>query len=374
MKKITRILAFLLIFTMLFPLVSCKKDKDGEKGDGGNDWNPYPYENLGDYLTLPDYKSFTISQAYIDNEINLILAALFDDQKLYVDVKTDRVSKAWDRVTLEFSNVTIGDETVFPLPEDPEGGEDTEEKPNTLEFTIGTHITVAELENAATGIKLNEEKELTFTFSADYKSNPDYAGKTATLKFKLTKLQEPPELTDDLCYRYTSYVNPEIMREAFEQEVIYAKFWDEMLEKSVLKARPEKEFNDYYNWFVDIFKTYAKSNNKTLEEYVTTDGKNHPSMGLYDGITMNEFYALANAYADDHLKNDLLLHSLIRAEGLQTSGGLYEAAQRQLLLSYGVGYTIDSLIEQHGKDQIITSIMDIQVRRRILTYVTKTAG
>ncbi len=372
MKKITRVLALLLIFTMLFPLVSCKKDKDDEK-DGGNDWNPYPYENLGDYLTLPDYKSFTISQAYIDSEINLILAALFDDQDLYVDVKTERASKEWDRVTLEFSSVVIGDETVFPLPEDPEGGDDTQKKPNTLEFTIGTHTTIAELENAAVGIKLNEEKELTFTFSADYKSNPDYAGKTATLKFKLITLQEPPELTDDLCYRYTSYVNPEIMCEAFEQEIIYANFWNEMLEKSVLKAKPEKEYNEYYNWFVDIFKTYAKSNNKTLEEYVTTDGKNHPSMGLYDGITMDEFYALATAYADDNLKNDLLLHSLIRAEGLETSGGLYDAAQRQLLLSYGVGYTIDSLIAQHGKDQIITSIMDIQVRRRILTYVTKTA-
>ena len=370
MKKITKVLAVLLIFTMLFPLVSCKKDKDED--EVGDVWNPYPYENLGDYLTLPDYKSFTISQSYIDNEINLILAALFDDQNLYVDVKTERAAKTWDKIKLEFSSVVIGEETVFPLPEGSDEAENT--APNTLEFVIGTHTTVSELENAAAGMTLNSEKELTFTFPADYKNKPEYAGKAATFKFKLIKLQEPPELTDDLCYRYTSYVNPEIMCDAFEQEVIYAKFWEEMLGKSVLKARPEKEFNEYYNWFVDVFKTYAKSNNKTLEEYVTTDGKNHPSMGLYDGITIDEFYALATAYADDNLKNDLLLHSLIRAEGLQTSGGLYDAAQRQLLLSYGVGYTIDSLIEQHGKDQIITSIMDIQVRRRILTYVTKTAG
>ncbi len=371
MKKITRALAFLLVFTMLFPLVSCKKDKEDE--EGGYVWNPYPYENLGDFLTLPDYKSFSISQAYIDNEINLILASLFDDQNLYVDVKTERQAKEWDRVKLEFSSIVVGGETVYPLPENPEGGEDTAKKENSYEFTIGTHTATEELENAALGMTLNSEKEITFEFPADYNTVKDYAGKTATFKFKLTKLQEPPELTDDLCYRYTAYINPEIMREAFEQEIIYANFWDRMLENSVLKAKPEKEFNEYYNWFIDIFKTYAKSNNKTLEEYVTTDGKNHPSMGLYDGITMDEFYSLATEYADKNLKNDLLLHSLIRAEGLQTSGGLYDAAQRQLLLSYGVGYTIDSLIEQHGKDQIVTSIMDIQVRRRILTYVTKTA-
>ncbi len=370
MKKTLRILAFLLVFTMLFPLVSCKKDDDGEDDDYV--WNPYPYENLGDFLSVPDYKGFSVSQAFIDREINLILASLFNDRNLYVEVTTERAAKEWDRVKLEFSSIVVGEETVYPLPEDPEGDGDTSEKENSYAFVLGSHSAIADIENAVFGMTLNSEKEITFDFPTDYTTVKDYAGKTATFKFKLVNIQEPPELTDDLCYRFTTYINPEVMREAFEQEIIYGKFWEYMLENSVLKAKPEKEFNDYYNYFLDIIKSYAKSNNKTLEEYVTTDGKNHPSMGLYDGITMDDFYRIATEFADENLKNDLLLHSLIRAEGLQTSGGLYKAAERQLLLSYGVGYTIDSLMEKHGKDQIITSIMDIQVRSRILTYVTKT--
>ncbi len=370
MKKTFRILAFLLTFTMLFPLVSCKKDRDD-----GDDyvWNPYPYENLGDFLTLSDYKSFSISQAFIDREISATLSALFNEKKLYADVKTEREAKDWDKVKLTFSSITVGEETVYPLPENPEGGEGSAEKENSYEFIIGAHAAISDIENAVIGMTLNSEKEITFVFPADYTAVKDYAGKTATFKFKLASLQEPPLLNDDLCYRYTTYPTAESLRTAFEQEIIYGKFWEYMLDSSVLKARPEKEFNDYYNSFLDVFKTYAKSNNKTLEEYVTTDGKNHPSMGLYDGITMDKFYELASNYADDNVKNDLILFSLVRAENLQTSGSLYEAAQRQLLLSYGIGYTIDSLIKKHGKDQIVTSIMDIQVRNRILTYVTKTA-
>ena len=142
---------------------------------------------------------------------------------------------------------------------------------------------------------------------------------------------------------------------------------------AVLVKAPEKEYKDYYNSFVEPFKTYAKSNNKTLEEYVIQDGHNHPSSGLYQGISMAELYKIAEDFANENIKNDLLLHALVRAEGLQASGPLYIAAQKELMLSYGIGYTIDDLVEQYGEMQIITSIMDIQVRKQVLKYVTKSA-
>ena len=370
MKKITRPLSLLLAVLMLFPLVSCKKDKEGDGGDGDFTWNPYPYENLGEFISLPDYKSFTISQAFIDEQINIILASLFDDQALYVDVTSGRAAAKWDRVKLDYVSIVVDGETVFPVPSD--GDDSDEQEENSTTFVIGVGVAYPDIEEAVIGMTLNSEKTLTFTFPEDYAGVPEYAGKEATFVFKLTKHQEPPELNDDLCYRYTSYINVEVMTRMFEQEIMYTELWNYMLENATLLKRPEKEFNDYYNAFLDVFKTYAKSNNKTLEEYVTTEGQNFPSMGLYAGITMDEFYRIANNYADENLKNDLILHYLIRLEDLKTSGGLYDAAQRELLLSYGVGYTIDSLIEQHGKEAIVTSIMDIQVRKRVLGYVTKT--
>ena len=368
MKKLTRLLSLLLAVVMLLPLVSCKKDKDGDGGGDNFVWNPYPYENLGDFISLPDYKSFTVSQAFIDEQIQIILASLFDDQNLYVDVKGGRAAAKWDRVKLEYVSIVVDGETVFPAETD----DDEEQEENSTTFVIGVGVAYPDIEEAVIGMTLNSEKTLTFTYPEDYTGVPEYAGKEATFVFKLTKHQEPPELTDDLCYRFTTYINVEVMTRMFEQEIMYTELWNYMLKNATLVKRPEKEFNDYYNAFLDVFKTYAKSNNKTLEEYVTTEGQNFPSMGLYAGITMDEFYRIANEYADENLKNDLILHYLIRLEGLQTSGGLYDAAQRELLLSYGVGYTIDSLIEQHGKEAIVTSIMDIQVRKRVLTYVTKT--
>ena len=373
MKKLTRLLSLILAVLMLTPLVSCKKDKE-EGGGDGYVWNPYPYEDLGEFISLPDYKSFTIGQPFIDEQINIILASLYDDQTLYIDVTDGRAAAKWDRVKLEYSSIVVGGETVFPVPNEgeQEGDGDTDTDENSTTFVIGVGVAYPDIEQAVIGMTLNSEKTLTFTFPDDYTANPEHAGKEATFVFKLTMHQQPPVLTDALVSTYTDYINVDILRNTFEQEIIYAELWDYLLENTVLIKRPEKEFNDYYNSFVDVFKTYAKSNNKTLEEYVTTEGQNFPSMGLYAGITMDEFYRIANEYADDNLKNDLILYQLVRLEDLKTSGGLYDAAQRELLFSYGVGYTIESLIEQHGKDQIVTSIMDIQVRKRIITYVTKT--
>ena len=361
----------LLLVATIFTFVSCKKKKDDDADDFV--WNPYPYENLGDFISLPDYKNFTISQAFIERQINMILASLFEEKNIYVDVTEDREVREWDFVKLEFISIVVGDTTVFPEPDNGEGNDEEEEEKSSVSFPVGTGVALSYLEEGVVGMKRGEEKEITFTYAADYTANPDFAGKNAVYKFKLAEHKEPPVLDDDLCYRYTNYVNPEIMHDMLEQEIIYSELWKFIFDGAVLKSRPEKEYNDYYNEFVGILKDYAKSNNKTLEEYVTTEGENFPSMGLYEGITMDEFYKLAESYADEHLKNDLILYYLVRLEDLKTSGPLYEAAQRELLLSYGIGYTIDSLIQQHGRTEIVTSIMDIQVRKQVLKYVTKTA-
>lgn len=370
MKKSVRLLVFLLLFSLLFSFSACKKDNEEEKK--GFVWDAYNYENLGEFITLPDYKHYTVSQAFIDREINLILSSLFDDQRLYVDVTAPREVREWDNVKIEFITISVDGQEIYPVVDDPGTEANESEVDNTYTFTIGTGFAISNINDAVIGMTLNSEKEITFTFPADYKNVPAYAGKSATFKFKLTAHKEPPELTDDLCYRYTTYINPEVMRKMFEQEIIYSQFWKKLYADTVLVKAPEKEYNDYYNAFVEPFKTYAKSNNKTLEEYVTTEGHNHPSAGLYQGISMDEFYKIARDYANDNIKNDLILHALVRAEGLLTSGPLFEAAQKELLLSYGIGYTIDSLIEQFGETQIATSIMDIQVRKQVLKYVTKT--
>lgn len=370
MKKSVRILAFFMLISLLFSFTACKKDKEEEEKFV---WEAYTYENLGEFITLPDYKHYTVSQSFIDREINLILASLFDDQKLYVDLAEAREVREWDNVKIEFITISVDGQEIYPIADNPETEEDESDVNNIYVFTVGTGYAISNINDAVIGMTLNSEKEITFTFPDDYVNVPSYAGKSATFKFKLTSHQEPPELTDDLCYRYTAYINPDVMRKMFEQEIMYSQFWKQIYAEAVLIKAPEKEYKEYYDAFVEPFKTYAKSNNKTLEEYVTTEGNKHPSAGLYDGITMDEFYRLAQDYANENVKNDLILHALIRAEGLETSGALYEAAQKELMLSYGIGYTIDSLIAQFGETQIVTSIMDIQVRKQVLKYMTKIA-
>ena len=44
--------------------------------------------------------------------------------------------------------------------------------------------------------------------------------------------RNPPELTDDLCYRFTTYINVEVMTRMFEQEIMYTELWNYMLENA----------------------------------------------------------------------------------------------------------------------------------------------
>ena len=137
MKKLIKVLALMLIFSTLFSLVSCKKNKNGDGGDGFV-WDPYPYEDLGAFLTLPDYKSYTISQAFIDSEINIILASLYEEQTLYIDVTSGRGVRKWDYVKLDFSSITVGGETLYPVPEGEEGVDGINEKRKTGVLPLGS--------------------------------------------------------------------------------------------------------------------------------------------------------------------------------------------------------------------------------------------
>ena len=78
MKKTVRLIAFLLLLSTVFSFTACKKDDDKDKAVV---WDAYNYENLAEFITLPNYKNYTVSQTFIDREINLILASLFDDCK-----------------------------------------------------------------------------------------------------------------------------------------------------------------------------------------------------------------------------------------------------------------------------------------------------
>lgn len=385
MKKITKILSLLLALSAVFTLASCKRNKPDD-GDGF-EWNPYPYEDLGVYLTLADYKSLSVSQSLIDKEMNLFLDGIFSENDLYISVTDGSAVKEWDHVKVVFSSIVIDGTTVYPeqkdesaeeakaaeSDEESSGSESEEDTENSAVFTVGSGQMISELENAVIGMTLNSEKEVTFTVPDEYRDLSSYApyvGKTATFKLQLTEHKAPPKVTDDLIYRYTSmkYSTVEIMHEALQPQIVYDEIWDTIVEGSVLISCPKKEYNEYRDAVLDDIDLYAKSNGKTREQYVTGGGQSS-YLSLYDGMTMEEFYTLLDDYVKSNIKVDLVLHSLIRAEGLTASGALYTAAEKEYILSYGIGYTIDMLEEKYGKERITTCVMEVQVRRKILQYV-----
>ena len=145
MKKIVRLIAFLLLLSTVFSFTACKKDDDKDKAVV---WDAYNYENLAEFITLPNYKNYTVSQTFIDREINLILASLFDDQKLYVTVTDPREVREWDNVKIEFITISVDGTEIYPIADDPETEENESEVDNTYKFTVGTGFAISSINDA----------------------------------------------------------------------------------------------------------------------------------------------------------------------------------------------------------------------------------
>ena len=140
------------------------------------------------------------------------------------------------------------------------------------------------------------------------------------------------------------------------------------MQKCTLKTLPDKEYTEYYQYFVGWFNSAAEEYSMTLEKFLEIYGSYYSSYGIYSGMPLTEFYKLAENYAESNVVNDLLTYSLMRAEGIKLEGEEFEAAKAILVVDNGKPY--ETLVSEYGITTVSISLVNIILAKRLASYTT----
>lgn len=364
MAYLRKLTALLLCISMIFCLFSCGKEEEqtdpdvpedengGEQTDGGEEeFNPYPYEDLSVFMDLPNYKIVTISQAALDQMVNNTVSNFLAENDLYTQV-FDRKVQNGDKVTIDFVGMLDGE--AF------QGGTASD-----YELVIGSGSFIDGFESGVIGMEIGDVKDLNLKFPENY--NPELAGKEVVFTVTLDEIWEVPELTDEMCAEYTGYSTASAYVESIKTDGIFEYAWNQLLQQCKIKAYPD-EYTEYYQSYVNYFTDVASRYSVSFEDFLQTYASYYSDYGLHSGMSTAQFYMVAENYAESNLVNDLLMYSLLRAEGITVGGEAFEVAKGRLELEYGVSY--EELKETYESTSVIISVLNIALANRLCEYVT----
>jgi len=332
--------------------VGWEKDKNEDKTEDTADepFDPYPYEDLSVFMDLPEYKNLTIEKSKLDEMIKEATSSIVNENNLYVQV-FDRAVKKWDKVVIDF--VGMKDGVAF------EGG-----SANNHELLIGSGSFIDGFEDGVIGMQIGESKDLKLKFPEDYYE--DLAGKEVVFTVTLDEIWSPPEIDDKFCKDYTTFENAEEFNKYLNESCIFDYVWNKLMQQCTLKTLPDKEYTEYYQYFVGWFNSAAEEYNMPLENFLKIYGSYYSNYGVYSGMPMTEFYKLAENYAESNVVNDLLTYSLMRAEGIQLEGEEFEAAKAILVSENQKSY--EDMLDEFGVATINISIINIMLAKRLTSY------
>ena len=279
----------------------------------------YLSEDLTKYITLGEYKglkvsayTYEVTDAIIEEELTTFLEEYADYEQV-----TDRKTAEGDTIVVDYTGLLDG--VAF------QGGSAT----NT-EITLNKENNgyIPGFIDGMYDVMPGNTVEYDVTFPADYSLNPDLAGKKTTFKVKVEYILGDyitPELTDEFvttklsetgCKNVTEfmlyfkgYVNDQRREELKSQ--VNEKLLTMLTENTELISLPEKAVESRY-WFIrQTYENYANTYDMEYAEFL------EKNVGKTDADIRKE--------AEDFIFEDLIIYSVIKAEGLELSEDEYKA-------------------------------------------------
>ena len=364
MKKITSILLIFVLCLGLTMMTGC--------GDGNKEVkSPYADITLSEYITLPDYSTFTvegtvtpvISDAEVDAKIQKILESYATEET----VKEGVVEKG-DYLVIDFAG-TLEDGT-------------TDDGMVAAEYTlgpIGNAGFIDGFEEGLIGVSVGETVSLDLQFPDPYPTKEEFSGMGVTFEVTVRskKVEVVPELNEEFVKEnsdvntieeYRSYVKAQLEAEDLEAQLydlkreLYAKIVDEteLLEypdgrvadrEKVLRADYEAMANSYgyQNW--DEFRD------------------------AYFQMDQSEFDEQLKLYAESMVKSEMVIYAVAEKEDIALTESEYEEELQNMLEAAGfkdaaefqsyAGMTIREYADQYDMDQdiILTKWLDVVYER-----------
>lgn len=295
-------------------------------GCGGGE--PYSKYDLSEYITLPDYDKFEVEVPNVeitDADIDAQIQSNLEAKATTTEVKKGTVDEG-DTVTIKFDG-TLADGTTS------DGM-----KSEGYKLTLGSGNMIDGFESGLYGATIGEEVTLDLTFPDPYGSNADLAGKDVT--FKVTVLskdvKEIPELTEDFVKEnsdsetiaeYRTEVAKALEQAEYDDQLYDIKFdlYSQIIEGTEVLKYPEKELNAQIKEVTQLYKDKAKTADKDWATYLEEDLM----------MTQDEFDSEAKAYAEEVIKQEMIIYAIAEKEELTVTDEEFDAYLESMLAGSG---------------------------------------
>ena len=310
-------------------------------------------DNVEKYVTIAEYKGIALDHSVAgvtDENVEKRVAQNLQGKSEEVTDK-DAVIQNGDTATINF--VGTKDGVAF------EGG-----TANNYDLVIGSGTMIPGFEEGILGMKKGETKDITVTFPENYQSS-ELAGQEAVFQITVQSFKRPPELTDTWAAANTDYktadeyrasVRTQLEQEAQDQaeSSLRSTAWTTVYSNSEVVEYPEKDIEEATQEFRSQIEAYAKQGNMELEDFVKSQG-----------VSMDDFEAQCQQYAQNKVKQNLIIQGIMDAEGMTLEDEESLAIQNELVEKYASG-DLAALIDTYGQVAVDETIGLIRVEDFII--------
>ncbi len=274
-------------------------------------------------VKLGEYKGIEVKKQEVsvtDEDVEAELKAEQEKNSRLVDV-TDRAVEDGDTLTLDYSGSVDGEKF--------DGG--TAENQTLV---IGSNTFIPGFEEQLIGAALEEEKDITVTFPAEYHA-ADLAGKEAVFKCTIHKIQkkELPELNDEFAQDVSEFDTIDAYKEDVKKNLTSRKeeeaktqkeneAVDKLVEASemdipdaMVQSQAEQMFND--------FAQQLRSQGIPMEMYLQ-----------YQGGTADKMVEDMKPQALKQIKTRLVLEEVVKAENIEITDEKFDAELQKIADQY----------------------------------------
>ena len=244
-------------------------------------------------------------------------------------------------------------------------------------LTIGSGQMIPGFEEALIGKTVGETTTIDVTFPSNYSPDPNLAGKNAqfeiTIHYVYTLVN--PEYNDAFVTDYTNgqFTTTAAFEENLLQQMVAAKekqahstYISEILRQALGTCTFDingKEFNELRDGFIGYYEEFAGLYGYDLDGYVAALG-----------MTMPEFEAAADMYAQDTICTRLFYLAVAEAEGITVTQEEFDARIDAYLVSYGYTDDLAGFEAQYGLDTVRESMLQDMVNEKLIEWSVPAEG
>ena len=351
---------------------STDADKNNSQGNGQGDNNQnnnnqnnnvvvegelkYQY-NMEEYVTLPEYKGYeaTVKLDAVQQQIDTFILEKAIKSKRSICMMGDVVNVSYFGYHIDENGEILfenGKPVIF-------------NESASYGVYLGSHLALEEFEKGIVGMKIGDIKEIYVTFPNDY-FQKDLAGKRVIFEIILNSIYEAPLYSDEFVKRnFPEYATVKEYENSLKQGVILDSFYAYVIENSVVKAYPQREYDEYVMKLNEMASNFESSYGITLDEYL-----------------QENYQMTREEYIKSEMKKDMVMRALAKAENvIPTDEQIATETQNQI--AYYIRYYVDAgktqseaeqmayeVVKELGKNYIYENVIYDILDKNAIKYVT----